>query len=353
MKAAMLVAPKTYEVRDLPDPQTPGDGVLVRVEACGVCGSDLRRWKECPPVGAQIVISGHEISGEVISVGKDCKQYRVGDRLAVAPDVHCGQCYFCKRGMFNLCDNLTFIGQTPGRPGGFAELLPLNADILINGFVSPLPQGMDFLSASLAEPCQSVLMCHDKANTNLDDTVVVMGAGPIGCIHTVVAKARGAKVVLSETSPLRREMAQRFTPDAIVDPLNEDLVSRVKQMTEGRGADIVICANPVVETQSQAVRLVRKGGRVVLFGGLPKANPMTTLDANLIHYGEITVVGAFSYTPSYQAKALKLIASGVIPADKLITQTYPLAQVGEAFQTAAGGEALKVVVTMRSAGLAG
>ena len=346
MKAAMLVGPNKCELRDVPDPQVPDDGVLVQVKACGVCGSDLRRWKEGPAAGAPLIIAGHEIAGVVIGVGPACSGYNIGDRLAVCPDVHCGRCYYCKRGQYNLCDNLTFLGSSQGRPGGLANLLPLSGEFLMNGIVSHMPEGMDYLAASLAEPCMSVLMSHDRAGTSLDDTVVVMGAGPIGCIHTVVAKARGAHVILTETSPVRRGMAERFSPDAILDPGEEDIVKRVRRMTEGRGPDIVICANPVGVTQTQAVEMVRKGGRVVLFGGLPKASPLVTLDANRIHYGEITVVGAFSFETSYQEKALKLIAAGVIPADKLITRTYPLEAVGEAFVAAASGDALKIVVTI-------
>jgi L-iditol 2-dehydrogenase len=346
MKAAMLVGVRKYEVRELPDPRVPEDGVLVRVKACGVCGSDIRRWKEGPAAGAPLVIAGHEIAGEVIGVGPNCSGYALGDRMAVCPDVHCGRCYYCKRGMFNLCDSLTFIGNSPGRPGGFANLLPLSGEILTNGIVSKMPEGMDYLAASLAEPCMSVLMSHDRANTGLDDTVVVIGAGPIGCIHVAVARARGARVILSGTREVRRRMAKRFEPDAILDPETVDVVEWVRQATEGRGADIVICANPVADTQAQAVQMVRKGGRVVLFGGLPKANPMVTLDANRIHYGEISVVGAFSYVTAYQEKALRLIANATIPADKLITRTFPLEQVAEAFEEAASGNALKVVVTI-------
>jgi L-iditol 2-dehydrogenase len=140
-------------------------------------------------------------------------------------------------------------------------------------------------------------------------------------------------------------MARRFKPEALVDPFEEDLEAVVRELTHGLGADIVICANPVAATQTQAVEIVRKAGRVVLFGGLPKADPMTTLDSNRIHYGEIEVVGAFSYHPTFHELALDALHRGLIPADLLVTHTFPLDKIGEAFETAASGEGLKVMVT--------
>jgi len=178
----------------------------------------------------------------------------------------------------------------------------------------------------------------------LNDTVVVIGAGPTGCLHIVVARARGARVIVSQRSATRRALARRFKPDAVVDPINDDLAARVDELTGGLGADIVICANPVATTQAQAVEIVRKAGRVVLFGGLPKADPMTTLDGNRIHYGEIEVVGAFSYPPTFHALALEVLKRKLIPTDLLITHTFALEEVREAFQTAASGEGLKVMV---------
>ena len=345
MKAAFLTAPKTLELRDIPDPATPHDGLVLEIKACGICGSDLRRWKEGPPNGVAGMIPGHEAAGIVIEAGKGQNRFAVGDRVAIAPDVHCGRCYYCRRGLYNLCDEIRFIGVTPELSGALAQKLVLTGEILTNGIVHRMPEGMSFAEGSLAEPSCSVLAAHDRAGTGLGDTVVVMGAGPIGCLHVIVAKARGARVVVSEPSPIRRRLAQRCGPDAVVDPAAEDLGSRVRQMTAGVGADIVICANPIAETQAQAVQIVRKRGRVILFGGLPKANPTVTLDSNRIHYGEIEVVGAFSYHPTVHQQALDLIHRKVIDADLLVTHTFGLAEVGKAFEAAAAGEALKVVVT--------
>lgn len=345
MKTAYLTGPKRIELRDVPEPHAPAGGLVLDVKACGICGSDLRRWKEGPPKGVAGVVPGHEAAGVVLEVGKGVTRYAPGDYLAIAPDVHCGRCYYCNRGLYNLCNELRFVGVTPELPGALAEKLVLTEEVLVNGIVHPMPQGMSFIEGSLAEPSCSVLACHHRAGTGLGDTVVVMGAGPIGCLHVVVAKSRGASVIVSEPSATRRKLAERFGPRAIVDPMSENLSARVREMTGNVGADIVICANPVAQTQTQAVEIVRKRGKVILFGGLPKASPMVILDSNRIHYGEIEVFGAFSYHPTMHELALELIHRKVIPADLLVTHTFRLDEIDRAFEAAAAGEALKVVVT--------
>jgi L-iditol 2-dehydrogenase len=237
-----------------------------------------------------------------------------------------------------------FLGITSGYHGGLAEYIALSEEVLTNGIIHKMPEQLSFDRAALAEPCSSVLAANDRAGTSIRDVVVVMGAGPIGCIHTAVAHSRGARVVISEPSDARRKLAEAFEPEAMVDPMNEDLESVVRSMTDGRGADVVVCANPIAATQTQAVEIVRKRGKVVLFGGLPNSNPTTTFDGNKIHYEEIEVIGSFSYHPSYHALALKALERGIIPAEAIITAKYELDEVVTAFENAASGQELKVIV---------
>jgi L-iditol 2-dehydrogenase len=344
MIAAYQTGARAFELRETPDPEPPVDGLVVDVEACGVCGSDLRRWREGLPINVESLVPGHEIAGVVSAAGRQVAGWRPGDRVAIAPDIHCGRCYYCRRGKFNLCDHLRHLGITPGYPGGFAEKLRLNADVLNHGIVHRIPDSLALPIAALAEPCASVLASHEKTNTGLNDVVVVIGAGPIGCLLVAVAKARGAIVFVAQRSARRRELIKQFGPEAVIDASAEDPVARVRDLTGGLGADIAICANPVASTQAQAVQMVRKGGKVVLFGGLPRAHPLTTLDGNRIHYGEVEVIGAFSYHPTHHDQALDLLARGVIPAQQLITHTFPLAEIDQAFAVADSGEGLKVVV---------
>lgn len=346
MKAAFLTGPMCIELQDAPVPAVPANGVLLAVRACGVCGSDLRRWREGVLPQTRPLIGGHEIAGVVVEKGDKVADHAAGERLAVAPDVHCGECYYCEHGLYNLCNHLNLIGITPGYDGGFAEFMLLTEEILRCGIVHCIPEALSYPEAALAEPLSSVLAAHHAAGTSLGDTVVVMGAGPIGCLHIAVARARGARVLLSEPLAVRRTIAARFGPEWILDPRENDLAGEVRRVTAGRGADIAICANPVAATHTQAVELVRKRGRVVLFGGLPRDNPMTSLDANLIHYGEIRVIGSFSYHPSFHALALDLLARGVVNSRDLITHSFQLDEIGQAFQAAAAGEALKTMVQM-------
>jgi L-iditol 2-dehydrogenase len=343
MKAAFLLGSRRFEVRDVAAPRAADDGIVIQVKACGVCGSDLRRWREGPPAGVASLALGHEIGAVVTEVGRAVEGYAVGDRLSVAPDVHCGRCYYCERGQFNLCDRLRFLGNTVGLPGGFAGEMALDGEVLRNGIVHHMAADLTFLQAGLAEPASSVLACHEQAGTTLGDTVLVIGAGPIGCLHIMAARARGARVILSQRSKTRRDLARRYGPDLVLDPLVDDVPARVRAATGGRGADIAICANPVAATQQQAVESVRKGGRVILFGGLPKASPMTTLDSNRIHYGEISVIGSFSYHPRHHKAALDLLQRRILQAD-LVTHTFPLQSIDEAFAVADAGEALKVMI---------
>jgi L-iditol 2-dehydrogenase len=344
MKAAFLTSPRTLELRDVPEPEVPDDGIVIEVKACGICGSDLRRWKEGTPPGSKEVIPGHEAAGVVIETGANCSGFETGDFVAIAPDIHCGDCYYCRKEMYNLCDNLKFLGVTHGFPGGFAGKMALTGEILENGIVNKMPDGLLFEHAAVSELCCSVLATHEKAGTGDNDTVVVIGAGPAGCLHVSVAGRRGARVCVLEISEARRRMVEKFGPDLVLDASSEGIVGKIKKYTGGVGADIVICANPIAQTQTLGVEMVRKGGKVVLFGGLPKANPMTTLNSNLIHYGEIQVIGAFSYHPRFHKLALSLLADGKLPADLLITHTFELDKINEAYDIAASGEALKVII---------
>ncbi len=342
MKSAFLVGSQKFEIREVSDPAPGPHDVVLDVKACGVCGSDLRRWKEGP--AGEPVIAGHEIAGVVSAAGSEVRAYKVGDHVAVGPDIHCSECYYCQHDLYNLCDSLHLLGITPGYPGGFAEKILLTRQTLMFGIVHPIPEGLSFDHAALSEPCSSVLACHDRIHTSINDVVVIMGAGPIGCIHTDVAHARGARVIISEPSEIRRKLAEAFEPELIVNPFEENLEEAVKGLTDGRGADVVICANPVPATQTQAVEIVRKRGKVVLFGGLLKKDPMIQLDGNCIHYREIEVIGSFSFHPVYHAQALEALQRGLILADKLITARFPLHEVDKGFEAAVSGAALKVII---------
>jgi L-iditol 2-dehydrogenase len=229
-------------------------------------------------------------------------------------------------------------------PGGFAQFIHLPQVVLEHGMVHHIPDGLEFEAATLAEPASSVLASQHNAGIGLGDTVLIIGDGPIGCLHIEVARARGAsKIIMAGLT--RLHLVPRFEPDHLIDAGSQDTIAEVLKITNGLGADAAIIANPVAKTQEQGVEAVRKRGTVILFGGVPKSNPMTTLNSNLIHYNELRVLGAFSYPAYINEMALHVIHAGQINAQKYISKVVSLERmVEDGIKAAEAGEALKVVV---------
>jgi L-iditol 2-dehydrogenase len=342
MKAAIFEDIEKIRVEDVPVPACDADGILVNVKACGLCGGDIRNYHNGLKGGVTNQIMGHEIAGVVEEVGRDAARFTVGDRVAIAPDVSCGQCYYCRRGLVNLCLDHKMLGTH--WPGGFAQFVHLPKVVLERGMVHHMPEGLSFQDATLAEPASSVLAAQHNAGVGLGDTVLIIGDGPIGCLHLEVARSRGASTVIM-AGLTRLDIAKNFEPEYLIDAGSQDTVQEVLNITAGLGADVAILANPVVKTQEQGIESVRKRGTVVLFGGVPKNQPMTTLNSNLIHYNELTVMGAFSYPAYINEMALRVIHAGQITASKYITKVVSLENmVTEGIAAAEAGKALKVVI---------
>lgn len=341
VKAAVFEDLERIVVKQVPDPDLTEGSIIVKVEACGLCGSDVRNFHSGLRSSIKGQIMGHEITGAVVKVDKAVNRFSVGDRVAIAPDVSCGACDYCRRGWVNLCTAHRMIGTH--WPGGFAQFIHLPDEVLGHGMVHRMPEGLSFDDAALSEPASSVLASQERAGVGSGDTVLVFGDGPIGCLHLEVARARGAARVIV-VGLKRLGQVRSFSPDFLIDAASQDPVSEVMKITGGSGADIAISATPAAKTQAQAVEAVRKRGTVVLFGGLPKSDPMTTMNANLIHYNEITVMGAFSYPAAMHEKALMVIRQGQINAKKYFTMTVPLEGVVDGIKAAESGVALKVLV---------
>ncbi|MDR1613403.1 MAG: alcohol dehydrogenase catalytic domain-containing protein [Planctomycetota bacterium] len=344
MKAAVFIEPGRIEVRDVPLAPCGPDDIIVKIHACGICGSDVRNFRAGLRRNAQGITSqimGHEFTGVVSETGANVTRYRIGDPVAAAPDVSCGRCWYCRRGLANLCDYHRMLGVD--WPGGFAEYAQLPAEVLERGMIHHVPDGLSLDDAAMSEPAASVIAAQENAGVGLGDTILILGDGPIGCLHLEVARARGASRVFM-SGALRLRAAEAFGPDLLMDGRREDVVRKVREATGGLGVDFAVCANPVAATQEQGVQAVRKRGTVILFGGLPKDKPRTTLDSNRIHYGEIRVVGAFSYPAPIHLKALAAIRDGVITPSKYITLILPLDETVRGFAAAVAGEALKVLI---------
>ncbi len=341
MKAALMYGPSDIRVEEFDYPVCEDGGLILEVKAIGLCGSDIRNLTTDSRKGQYPHIWGHEHVGVICEVGKHVTNYKVGDRifaLAIAP---CLKCENCRSGRSDLCtDPMDYFNKQ----GGFAQYMPIPAIQVERGNLFPIPENVRFEDATLGEPFSAVYSCQENINVTLGDTVVIMGAGPIGCFHTQLAKMRGAsRVIVTEINQKRLEMAKQFGADELINSSIEDPVARVKELTNGRGADKVITANPSPISQQQSVYICAPGGTICLFGGVPKGVKVE-LDTNHIHYNQIWVYGHGSLTSIQSQRAFELAISEKFQASRYITHIMPLEEINEAIELAQSGEALKVVL---------
>lgn len=341
-RAVIFEGKERLSLATLPRPKCgPGD-VLLRVAACGICGGDARSYFSGDQFTRARRIPGHELTGVVEAAGQEAGEWKAGDRLALAADIHCGDCWYCRRGLFNLCRELKILGKHVD--GGLAEYMLLTPEILENGIVNRVPEGLGLLEAALSEPLCSVLASHDELAIAVGETVVVIGCGPMGLLHYQMLELQGARVVLTDTLPEKLDRARRdFGAELAVDAGEPGAVQRVLELTQGVGADAVICAAPSAAAVRDAIAMVRRRGRVGLFGGLPEAEATAAIDLNALHYGERRLIGNFSYHPCYHRRALDILASGAIDARRLIT-SYRLEETGRALEDIRAGRVFKAVV---------
>jgi L-iditol 2-dehydrogenase len=346
MQALRLYGASDLRLEDIPVPKAEPGGLVVKVEACAICGSDLRNVRAGGSShGMDLPITiGHEIAGTVHGIGEGAEGFEPGQRVVLATITPCGQCINCLRGIQNQCDRKTAISYQ--YDGGFAEYVAVPPRHVAAGGVFPMPEGLSFAEVSITEPFSCALNGQELSRVGLGDVVCVMGAGPVGLMHCLLARARGAaKVFLADVAPARLELSRDFPEiDNRVDVSREDPVERVLHWTGGVGADVVITAAPSGKAQVQATRMAAKRGRVNLFGGLPKGESETVFDSNVIHYKELFVHGASDSTVPQMMTILDLMASGQLRPGRLITGVLPLSRFREGFELAASGNALKVVL---------
>ena len=344
MRAVVYHAPGDIRVEEVPKPLCGCGELLVRVDACAVCGTDLKSRQHGNPRIKAPLVMGHEFTGIIEEVfGDVVGNFLVGDRVVMATSVSCGQCFYCRRGWRNLCENLAPMGFS--YPGGMAEYVAIPALALEGGHVIKVPKNVEAKYAALAEPVSCAVNSVRQCGVQKDDTVLIMGAGPMGLLNALVARAAGASVViLSEPNPLRREQAEQFDLDRIIDPEAEDIEKIVRSATDSRGADVVIVAAPAVQPQEQALSLVRRRGTVCLFASLPVGKSTLTTDSRTLHYGEIRLIGSSDSTPDHVREAVSMIATQRIPVEKIASHSIPLDEIEHAFELMTGGMALRVVL---------
>jgi L-iditol 2-dehydrogenase len=343
MKAAVLTGVQSIEVRDVPEPAAPDAGLLIEVETCAICGTDVKMHRYGYAAAALPLIPGHELAGRVARVGASASGFELNDRVTINPNIPCGTCFYCTRGLQTACDNLSIVGVH--RDGGFARYVAIPAQAVSQGCVFTLPEGVTFEQASLIDPASCAVNAAELSQVKPGDTVVVIGAGPAGCLNVEVSRAFGAsKILLIQRSSRRLEQARFTGADVFVNSSLEDPVQRVLDETGGRGADAVIVACASGEAQEQAMRMAAKRGNVNLFGGLPKGSPSIQFDSNLIHYRESFVTGTHGGSNRHCRIALEMISSDRIKSDRYISYRFELSEFHEALKTAEEKRGLKVFV---------
>jgi L-iditol 2-dehydrogenase len=343
VKVARLYAPGDLRIEDAIPPQAGPGELVIRVRTCSTCGTDAKIFRFGHHHISLPRVLGHEVAGEVAELGPEVDGWSIGDRVQIIAAIPCGVCPYCRRGQHTVCEALESIGYQ--YDGGFAEYMRLPHKVLAVGGVNRVPEQIPFEQASITEPLACVLNGQDLAHVGEGDAVVILGAGPIGCLHVRLARARGAgTVVLVDVNQGRLDLAARAEPDAAIDSTKDDPIDAVRKMTEGRGADVVITATGVGQAQEQALEMAAPRGRISLFGGLPRDDSTIRFDSNVVHYRELSVFGAYGSAPRHNREALSLIADGRVRVDDLITHRMALADVHRAIETVISGEGLKVVI---------
>ncbi len=344
MKVTRFYAPGDVRIEEAPEPEAGPGEVKIRVRNCSTCGTDLKIYRYGHHRIDPPRVMGHEIAGEVVQVGAGVGGWSAGDRAQVIAAIPCGQCAECRADRMTVCPNQESMGYQ--YDGGFAEYMIVPAKVLAVGGLNPIPDGVGFDEASVAEPLACVLNGQELARVGPGDDVVVVGSGPIGCLHVRLARSRGAaRVFLVELNRERLERAAALVaPDEALTPEDGDIAEQILKLTDGRGVDVAITAAASGKAQEQALRYTARQGRISLFGGLPQDAPTITLDSNLVHYRELTLVGANGSSPAHNARALELIATGAVPVKDLITHRLPLDGTLEALDVVSRGEAIKVTI---------
>jgi L-iditol 2-dehydrogenase len=327
MKAAMLYGIRDLRVEDVETPKVGAGEVLVRVKAATTCGTDLKIFQRgyVEKVISLPTVFGHEWAGDVVEVGEGLEWPEKSMRVRAGNSAPCLRCTMCRKGKYNLCENMIWLW------GAYAEYIKVPARmVLVN--MQEIPKHVSYEEAAITEPLACVLHGVEEAKVRLGDSVAIIGAGPIGLLHLLTVKKMGAeKVIIVDLVEERLSFAETLGADSTINAEKENVVEKVRQLTGGYGADVVIEAIGLPATWERALKLVRKGGTVLEFGGCP---PETEIKINTeqIHYGEVTVMGAFHATPLHFRKALNLIASKTIDVEPLITRKMRLEDIGKAFE---------------------
>jgi L-iditol 2-dehydrogenase len=344
MRAAVYLGNGRIATQSIATPAIGLDEILVRVESCGVCHTDLKKieYNLLPPPR----VYGHEIAGTVAAVGERVSKFSPGDRVIVFHHVPCGHCFYCDRHLYAQCAVYKKVGVTAGfvpAGGGFSQYVRV-MDWIVNRGVEVIPNGISFDQACWVEPVNTCLKGIELLGLRSTDLVAVLGQGPIGLIFTMLARRIGAQVMTTDTIQFRRDLSQRLGASAF-DPREDDFEPGIKTVTQDRGADAVIVATNSRGLVQQALRISRPGAKILLFAQTSTTEQIEISGADIC-VGERVLLGSYSADVDLQAESARLVFSRELPLEQLITNRVSLDEIGRGIEIAQhpGTESLKVVV---------
>ncbi len=339
MKAGVYYNNRDVRVEERPMPETgPGD-VLIKVAACGICGSDVLEWyriKKAP------LVLGHEMSGEIVEAGKGVKGFKKGDRVFATHHVPCGECAYCKNGHETACE--VFHGENNFTPGGFSEYLRVTGRSIKTGLFK-LPKNMTYEQATFIEPLGTVVRGQRAAGLKKGDSILILGSGITGILHIMLAKHTGAsKIIATDINPYKLEAAKKAGADAVIDA-RADVPAEVLKVNGGKPVDkVIICAGSLAAAE-QAINSVDKGGTIIFFA-VPKPGEKVAIDFTPFWRNDISIKTSYGAAPRDNKEAIELISSGKIKVTDVITHRLNLDNIAEGFKLAAEGkDCLKVIIT--------
>jgi L-iditol 2-dehydrogenase len=327
------------EIAEVPVPSLSSGDLLVQMKACGLCGTDIEKIHG--EYTAAMPVLGHEAVGVVAQADGEAGGFRKGDRVFPHHHVSCGVCYYCRRGSHTMCDRYRTSNLDPG---GFSESFRVPQWNVSHGGVLRLPDGIGFEEASLIEPVACCVRALDKCGVGAEDTVLVVGAGPVGMAHALLLAYRKASVLMSDVNRERLRFAQTRKTASVLDAVRTDIPREVRQRTSGRGADLAIAASGSREAIVQALRSVRKGGKVCIFG-VPPRGSVLEYDVSDPYNSEVSIIPSYGASDSDTAKALEVIAAHAADFGSLVTHRFAITDFQEAVETATSGRGMKVVIT--------
>ncbi len=348
MKAVILHGPdnypNNYEVMDIEKPQIADDEILLHMRAAALCGTDKRIFTGAKTKGVRKdSVVGHEICGDIVEVGSKVEGYEVGERVSIANVIPCGHCPACLSGRENACMDRKAIGYEFN--GGFEEYIRIPHICIESGNVVKLPDDVSYEAGALIEPLACCIRGLRNTGTGFNDTVLIIGAGPIGLMHLELSKIAGAKkVIVSELDPEKRDIAKKLGADRVVDSANEDLAAVIAEETDGFGVDRIVMAIGITGLVNSTLKLAKKGGTVCLFAGFPKGKT-AEIDPSIIHYNELQVTGSTAYKRIDYLQAADMVRTHKIDLDAIVSAKFSLDDFREALDLHMSGKALKVVIT--------